>query len=454
MAASSFTDKESEGLRITGIKEPIRCIEANDGSRGWMGAIEVIGLVPAFKPGGYVDTYVIELVSSDDKVLTSGILSQAPDAGGTSTTVAIGKVGAPAGEYVVRVSGNGEEAVFRISAPDCLSQPPKSSPTNNNLLQGQSRTTSEPKVIKDVYLEESSDKALLTVESSDGTKCSAILKGSSINELDIDNPTINKIRNALDMWKQNKVKFAQDYLETERTESEFLHDVVALARYISRLPPSCGNLLRFKEASILMHNRIMAQLMDQYHSVGLDINPTPSNYIGDKRHDFNVSLFGCEVKTIQPLGSIQHRSLGGFKFKPHFEATLLSSIIYNKLEEAREQVGGDGIVILAPWSYNINAILTCVFERHLLLFPPAPESNTTILVLTSERSFTDYYVAFQTDKVVPIINNAFSNIQAFGVSNMTLVFGRDGLPIQFSTAPRPGSRAGASYDMPQEETEE
>lgn len=56
-----------------------------------------------------MDTYVIELVSSDDKVLTSGILSQAPDAGGTSTTVAIGKVGAPAGEYVVRVSGNGEK---------------------------------------------------------------------------------------------------------------------------------------------------------------------------------------------------------------------------------------------------------------------------------------------------------------------------------------------------------
>lgn len=66
-----------------------------------------------------------------------------------------------------------------------------------------------------------------------------------------------------------RVKFVQDYLETERTESEFLHDVVALSRYIYSLPRNCGNLLRFKEASILMHNRIIAQLMDQYHSVGL-----------------------------------------------------------------------------------------------------------------------------------------------------------------------------------------
>jgi hypothetical protein len=451
---TSSVNERQKGLRITGIKDPIRCIEADDGSRGWIGSVEVAGLVPAFKPGGYVDKYIIELISSGGEVLTSGRLSQAPGEPATSTTVAIGKVGAPAGEYVVRVRGNGEETVFRITAPDCLSSGKRSPNDHKSLQQVQSKAPREPKVIMDVYLEESSDLILLTVESKDGSKCSAILKDGSIGVSIIDQPTINMIRNALHIWKQDKVKFAQDYLETERTESEFLHDVVSLARYLSRLPPNCSNLLKFRDGSTLMHNRIMAQLMDQYHSVGLDINPTPSNHIGDKRHDFNVSLFRCEVKTIQPIGSIQRRRLGGFKFKPRFEATLLSSILHNKLEEAREQVGPDGIVILAPWSYNINAIFSRVFEGRLLLFPPPPSPNTTMLVLTSERSFNDHYVVFQTDRVVPIMNNIFSNIQAFGVPDIALIFGRDGLPIRFTTAPRPGSSAGASYEMPHDETEE
>jgi hypothetical protein len=110
-----------DGLRITGIKEPIECVEADDGSRGWMVGIRLTGLVPVLKPGGNVDTYVIELISSDGEVPTSGRLSQAPRAGSKSIIVAIGKLGAPSGEYVVRVRGNGEEARLKITAPDCLS---------------------------------------------------------------------------------------------------------------------------------------------------------------------------------------------------------------------------------------------------------------------------------------------------------------------------------------------
>lgn len=202
MTASFFTDKESEGLRITGIKELIKCVESDDGSCGWMGGIGVAGLVPAFKPGGYVDTYVIELISSDGEVLTSGRLSQAPGARATSTTVAIGKLGLPAGEYVVRVRGNGEEALYRISAPDCLSPSRKPLSTDSNFFpRDQSKDPTERKVIKDVYIEEDPELILLSVESNDGTKCSAILKDSSINDLDIDEPTINKIREVLDIWQ-------------------------------------------------------------------------------------------------------------------------------------------------------------------------------------------------------------------------------------------------------------
>lgn len=54
-----------------------------------------------------------------DELLSTGILSQAPGYTGTSTTVAIGGLDLPPGNYIVRIKGdNGEEASMPVKVPD------------------------------------------------------------------------------------------------------------------------------------------------------------------------------------------------------------------------------------------------------------------------------------------------------------------------------------------------
>jgi hypothetical protein len=454
------TEKPSTGLRITEIVEPIRCIEADDGSRGWITGVRIAGLVPAWKPGGYKTTYTIELISHTGEMVKNGILSQAPGETATSTSVAIGGLGLPAGDYTVRVRGNGEEDTLVMHVPDCLTTPPESkqpdykeklpqkeeNKSSSNIQQGS-------RIVDDVYLEENDEEILLTVKYNDKTKFSAILKDPSISNLDIDEAAINTTRSMLDKWQKTKVEFAQEYIEHDRTDIEFLYDAIALAKYASKLPGNCESLLEVDVYSTLMHNRIMAQILYEYHSIGLQVDPMPTNFLNNKEHDFNMSLFRCDVKTIQPIGTLEYKSLGGLRFTTKYRKTLAAKII-EKIENGSDQVGEEGIIILAPWSYRINSLLTKYFERQLSLFPPPPQPNLTILVLTSRKAFQDYYISFPTYKAQYIFQNAFSYIQAFGITGITQTFIREGLPFRASTAPVAGSVIGVKYEIPREEQSE
>jgi hypothetical protein len=453
-------EKPSAGLRITGIMEPIRCIEADDGSRGWMAGVGIAGLIPAWKPGGYITTYTLELISPKGEVVNDGILSQSPGETATSTTAAIGGLGLSAGGYTVRVRGNGEEDTLVMQVPDCLTTPPESEQHDRkeNLLRKEENKSSSnipehSRIVDDVYLEDSGEEISLTVKYNDETKYSAILNDRYICNLDIDGATINTIRTILDIWRNNKVTFAQEYIKSDRTDIEFLYDVVALAKYASKLPKYCKTLLKVRESSTLMHNRIMAQLLHQYHSIGLQVNPKPTNFLNNKRHDFNVSLFRCEVKTIQPIGMLEYKSLRGLRFTAAFERTLAADI-RDDLEYAREQVREDGIIILAPWSYRINALLTSHFKGQLSIFPPPPKPNLTILVLTSRKAFEDYYISFHTCQAQYQLQIAFSYIQAFGIMGTTQTFIREGFPFRASTAPVAGSVVSLKYETPREEQPE
>src|SRR5919199_6939284 len=91
-------------LRITGLKEPVVWIKDtkdNDKPIAWMAGVGVAGLIPdPFK--GYKFRYIRELVSPEGQIVNTGILSQAPGYMGTSTTVAIGGLDLPPGNYIVR----------------------------------------------------------------------------------------------------------------------------------------------------------------------------------------------------------------------------------------------------------------------------------------------------------------------------------------------------------------
>jgi hypothetical protein len=107
-------------------------------------------------------------------------------------------------------------------------------------------------------------------------------------------------------------------------------------------------------------------------------------------------------------------------------------------------------LLLIPDVYRINALVGRYFEKQLLFFSPPPSPNTTILVLTSNHVFEDYYVSLPGDRALSILEDAFSSIQAEGISPLIQVPIRDGLTIRASTAPRDNSRAGYSFKPPRE----
>src|SRR6266542_3751780 len=107
-------------------------------------------------------------------------------------------------------------------------------------------------------------------------------------------------------------------------------------------------------ASDLMHNRIQVQLMAHYYGMGCDVTLKSTNSMNQNiKHDFNLASLSCEVKTIQSIGEIEHRELGGFRFSEK-SVLSLAAAIRDDLEKAKEQTTNGGMIFIAPWSYRIN----------------------------------------------------------------------------------------------------
>ena len=79
-----------------------------------------------------------------------------------------------------------------------------------------------------------------------------------------------------------------------------------------------------------------------------------------------------------------------------------------------------------------------------------PSSNTTILILTSNHVFQDYYISFPSDRALSILEDALSNIQVYGTSPLLQVPIREGLTIRMATAPKAGSYVGYSFSLSQQ----
>jgi hypothetical protein len=460
MAQSNGKDPITTKLRITGIKEPVIWIKDDRDNKpvGWIAGVGIEGLIPDLVKG-YKFRYTRELISPNGEIVNTGILSQAPGHLGTSTTVAIGGRGLSSGTYTVRIwADNGEEDKMSLLVPDNetyfakIKQQEESKsqsiPQSQEVKKG--IKNNKLQYIKDVYLKEENSAILLSVERKDETKYSAVLRNPAeipyINQVVIDDETVNMVRNSLAIWEDRINQFAEQYLKDDRKEIELFNDIVTLARCLSQLPSECSSILGFRGATDLLHNRIMAQIMYEYHTLGFHVKPTTNKHTGQKIHDFDVygynATYKCEVKTIQSIGELEHRSLGGYRLTDSSYKSIILAI-RDDLENAKK-VGDTDIIITAPWSYRINALLRIHFGKRLMFFPPPPSPNTTILVLTSDRVFEDYYVSLPSDRALSILEDAFSFIQAYGISPLIQVPIREGLTIQASTAARDGSSAGYS----------
>jgi hypothetical protein len=467
MAQNNGLNTRSSKLRITGLKEPIVWIndEKDNKPVGWMAGVGIEGLIPdLFR--GYKFNYTRELISPDGHIVNTGILSQAPGYLGTSTTVTVGGRGLSSGTYTVRVwADNGEMDNTTLIVPDYETylteikqqEELKKSQTLTSDLQTDMRVkNSSLQFVNEVYLKEGNRVILLTVERKDGSTYSAVLKDPTevpyVNQVIIDDKTIEMVRKSVSIWGDKVNQFAEQYLKDDRKEIELFNDIVTLAKCLAQLPNECSSILKFSGATDLLHSRIMAQIMCEYYSLGFQIKPTSNKHSGQKIHDFDASgyntVYKCEVKTIQSIGELEHRPLGGYRLTNASYKSIVSAI-RDDLEDAKK-IGDTDITIIAPWSYRINALLRVYFEKELLLFPPPPSLDVTILVLTSNHVFEDYYVSLPSDRALSILETAFSHIQVYGITPLIQVPIREGLTIQASTAPRKGSSAGYSFSPPKE----
>ena len=467
MAQNNGPDTSRTKLRITGIKEPIVWIkDEKDEPVGWSAGIGIEGLIPdLFR--GYKYNYTRELISPDGHIVDTGILSQAPGYLGTSTTVAVGGRGLSSGTYTVRVwADNGEVDNMTLIVLDyetylteakAKQEEFKKSQTSTSDLQTDRRVkNSILQFVNEVYLKEDNGAIILTVERKDESKYSVVLKDPTevphVNQVIIDDKTIEMVRKSVSIWGDKVNRFAEQYLKDDRKEIELFNDIVTLAKCLVQLPNECSSILEFSGATDLLHNRIMAQIMSEYYSLGFHLKPTSNKHSGQKIHDFDAlgynTIYKCEVKTIQSIGELEHRPSGGHKLTNASYRSILSAI-RDDLEDAKK-AGDTDVIVIAPWSYRINALLRVYFENELLLFPPPPSPNTTILVLTSNRVFEDYYISLPSDRALSILEAAFSCIQAYGITPLIQVPIREGLTIKVSTASRKGSSAGYSFSPPKE----
>jgi hypothetical protein len=438
----------SPKLRIIGIKERVRWYKPEDGSEpSWSAAIGIEGLVPSLAPGGYKYKYTRELIASDGKVVNTGIISQAPGSKSTSTNVAIGK-GLPEGDYTARVFGGGQEDTVIVHVPDIseyvdVPEIPKPRNILKRIIAPKLRTL---KFVKELYVEKENGTPIIGLERPDETKYSVLLEDEHGVAILNDNE-LNKIMKILERLEDKLLIFAEEYSKDDRKEIEFLHDLVAMGKYISKLPSETDYLMNMGAPSDLMHNRIQAQLMAYYTDMGCNAPPRPVNFVNQNlKHDFNLANVRCDVKTIQSNGEIEHMALGGFRLSQK-SFLCLTATIQNDIEKAQQQVGSQGMIFIAPWSYRINALLRKCFEGRLSLHPPPPTPNSTTLVLTTKKAFEDEYVTFNTAAVMSDLLATLDMMQALGVKNITQIPIREGLTMRTTTAPRAGSVAGYIFKV-------
>lgn len=285
-------------LKIAKVKVPVDWIlDSNKNPIGWTVQVDIVGLIPDLYKG-YKYEYTLELISPEARIVSMGKLSQASGYMGTSTTAATGGQGLSAGSYRVRIRGeNGDEDSVLLRVPDYETylENQKLHPLESDSSKAEedeNEYENNLKFIKRVILEKKYKVVMLSVVRKDDTKYSVELRNPTsikyVNDLEIDDETIDIIEYALSVWKSKIDNFAEQYDNDNRMEIEFFDDIVTFAKNLSRLPDKFLDILKFGEATNLMHNRIMSQIIYEYYCLGFNITPLPHKHTGEKIYDFDV----------------------------------------------------------------------------------------------------------------------------------------------------------------------
>jgi hypothetical protein len=164
-----------------------------------------------------------------------------------------------------------------------------------------------------------------------------------------------------------------------------------------------------------------------------------SNTLGNKNHDFNASLFRCEVKSLRIQVDASF-TLGGV-WMDSSSRNRISQKVRQEFFNARNQVGRDGIIFMTPLSSNLNALFRGYFRDNILHQIPPPQEGTVVLVLSTQTAFRDCYLSTPMVHFLIAIEHAISYSYACGLRSFSM-FSR--WPSRFTTAPLEGSTVGSS----------
>jgi hypothetical protein len=293
-------------------------------------------------------------------------------------------------------------------------------------------------VISDIFIDHESNETFLTVQNENGTKVSAPLISSDF-EIDIGEDAINWIKLILDRWGEKRKRITEFYLKEKREIDSFVYDLLALAHFTSRLRTEHDHLLGGWNPTDLLHDRLVAQLVHELSSLGYEVETKVRNTLGIRNHDFNASLFRCEVKSLRIQVDASF-TLGGV-WTDSSSRKRISQKMRQEFFNARNQVDRDGIIFVTPLSSNLNALFRGYFKDKILRHVPPPQKGTVVLVLSTPTAFRDCYLSIPMVRFLIAIEQAISDSHAFGLRAFSM-FSR--WPFQLTAAPVKGSTVGFS----------
>jgi hypothetical protein len=293
-------------------------------------------------------------------------------------------------------------------------------------------------VISDIFIDHESNETFLTIQNRNGTKVSAPLKSPDF-EIDIGEHSINRIKLILNRWGEKRKIIAEFYLKEKREIDSFVYDLLALAHFTSRLRIEHDHLLGRWNPTDLLHDRLVAQLLHELSSLGYEVETKVSNTLGSRIHDFNASLFRCEIKSLRIQVDASF-TLGGV-WTDSSSRNRISQKMGQEFFHARNQVGRDGIIFMTPLSSNLNALFRGYFKDKILYQVPPPQGGSVVLVLSTQTAFRDCYLSIPMVHFLIAIEQAISVSHAFGLRRFSM-FSR--WPFRLTTAPTEGSTVGFS----------
>jgi hypothetical protein len=267
-------------------------------------------------------------------------------------------------------------------------------------------------LISDILIDQESSDIFLTVQNADGTKARVPLKSSDF-EVDIGEEAINKIRLILDRWGEKRKPIAEFYLTEKREIDSFFYDLLALAHFSSLLQVDHDHLLGRWNPPDLLHDRVIAQLLHGLSSMGYQVETKIKSTLGKRSHDFNASIFRCEVKSLRI--QVDTSLTPGGVWLERASRDGIAGKMRQESFNAMKQVGRDGIVFMTPLSPNLNSLFRGYFKDRILNHVPPLQTGSVILVLSTQSPFRDCYLIFPRVHFLAAIEKAISDSHAFGL---------------------------------------